>query len=172
MHKRGGRGFTIVELLIVIVVIAVLASIAIVAYVGIRERATYNRAMNELSSLHKATLAFQAINERYPADVGRGIPSEIAPFINASADNWPKAPWPESTYDYDYFVGSDGKEVVQMSVRFCPSGGPLSACRFPNEPWASNFDVNSSAYWCITGKCRAHSSEIDTYPSYCLNCNH
>ncbi len=172
MNESGGRGFTIVEILVVIVVIAIIAAITIVAYNGIIERTTYNRAMNELSSLHKATLAFHALNERYPNDVARGIPSEIAPFINGSADSWPNAPWPDNIYDYDYFVGSDGNEAVQMSIRFCPAGGPLSACRFPNEAWASDFQVNSSAYWCITGKCRAHSAEDDLYPAYCLNCNH
>lgn len=37
--KKGGTGFTIVELLIVIVVIAILAAITVVAYNGIQERA-------------------------------------------------------------------------------------------------------------------------------------
>jgi prepilin-type N-terminal cleavage/methylation domain-containing protein len=41
MNKQiKSRGFTIVELLIVIVVIAILAAITIVAYTGIQKRAT------------------------------------------------------------------------------------------------------------------------------------
>ena len=72
--------------------------------------------------------------------------------------------------DYDSFNGSDGQLVVQISLRFCPIGGPLSACNFPTESWADGFQVNSSMYWCITGKCRPHPSESDTYPGYCLNC--
>lgn len=172
MNKSGGRGFTIVELLVVIVVIAILAALTVVAFNGISERATYNRAMNELSSLHKATLAFHAVNERYPDDVARGIPSEITPFINGSADNWPNAPWPDSIYDYDYSIDGDGNETAQMSIRFCPIGGPLEACHFPNQSWASDFDVNSSAYWCFTGSCKSHRSEPADYPGYCLNCQH
>lgn len=39
MHKRNTRGFTIVDLLIVIVVIAILAAITIVAFNGIQQRA-------------------------------------------------------------------------------------------------------------------------------------
>lgn len=165
-----GRGFTIVELLIVIVVIAILATIVIVAYNGITNRAYYNRSQSELASMSKAVQLFYASNSRYPNDVSRGIPAEITPYINGSSDNWPNAPWPNSVYDYDYFTGSDGNPVSQMSVRFCPEGGPLSACKFPKETWASGFGVDSSAYWCITGKCRAHPSQSDTYPGYCINC--
>lgn len=48
------RGFTIVELLIVIVVIAILAAISVVAYNGIQERARVNAAAAELNDLRKA----------------------------------------------------------------------------------------------------------------------
>ena len=172
MNKVGGRGFTIVELLIVIAIIGILAAIVIVAYNGVTNRAYYNRSQSELASIVRAIQIFQTINNRYPYDVSRGLPAEVTPYLNGSSDNWPKAPWPGSVYDYDTFTGSDGKEVVQMSIRFCPEGGSLSTCKFPNESWASGFGVDSSAYWCITGKCRAHPSQADTYPGHCINCTH
>lgn len=172
MKRTGGRGFTIVELLIVVVVVALLAAIVIVSYNGAMNRATYSRAESELTSLAKAIRVFHSINDRYPADTSRGIPAEITPYINGSADNWPNAPWAGSVYDYDYFVGSDGNDAVQMSIRFCPEGGPLSACKFPPEPWAAGFNVNSSAYWCLLGVCKAHPSNPDNYPGYCMNCPH
>ena len=130
MDKKGGHGFTIVELLIVIVVVAILAAVTIVTYNGITKQTYRSRAQSELSSIAKATAIFQVENGRYPVDVSRGIPAEITPYINGSSDNWPMAPW----------------------------------------PWAVNFDVNSSAYWCITGKCRAHPDQPDNYPGYCMNC--
>jgi prepilin-type N-terminal cleavage/methylation domain-containing protein len=170
MRKRGGRGFTIIELLIAMVVIAILAIIVTTTYSGIVNRAYNNRARSELSSLGKAILLFQVDNGRYPPDVSRGIPAEITPYINGSSDNWPTAPWPGSVYDYDYFIGTDGKEVSQISIRFCPIAGPLSACQFPKESWATNFGIDSSVYWCVTGMCRAHPGEADDYPGYCVNC--
>lgn len=170
MQKKGGYGFTIVELLIVVVVVGVLATIVIVAFDGVTKRAYDNRARSELASLAKATQAYYGVYGEYPPDANRGLPSGITEFIDGSAENWPKAPWPDSVYDYDNFTGSDGNPVVQISVRFCPQGGPLSACKFPNEPWVVGFGVDSSAYWCILGQCKSHPSQPVTYPGYCLNC--
>ena len=170
----GGRknGFTIVELLIVIVVVAILAVVSIVSYIGVSQRAYANRAQSELSSIARAVKLYYADKGQYPADVDRNIPVAIFDFSGDTSipSQWPLAPWPGSIYDYDYFIGSDGNEVAQVSIRFCPLGGDITSCKFPREAWAQNFDVNSSAYWCITGKCRAHPQLPDNHPGYCINC--
>lgn len=51
------KGFTIVELLIVIVVIGVLAAITIVAYNGLQERARVTKIKADLNQISKATLS-------------------------------------------------------------------------------------------------------------------
>jgi prepilin-type N-terminal cleavage/methylation domain-containing protein len=48
------KGFTIVELLIVIVVVGILAAITIVAYNGVQERARVSSANSDLALLNKA----------------------------------------------------------------------------------------------------------------------
>lgn len=50
------KGFTIVELLIVIVVIGILAAITIVAYNGIQQRAQVAKRQSDTQSYHKAIL--------------------------------------------------------------------------------------------------------------------
>ena len=65
-HPSNQKGFTIVELLIVIVVIAILAAISIVAYTGIQNRARNSAAFSLASQVAKKAEAYYAINGTYP----------------------------------------------------------------------------------------------------------
>ena len=64
--KENQRGFTIVELLIVIVVIAILAAITIVAYNGIQNRAADTAVKTDLHNIAKKLALFNVDNSRYP----------------------------------------------------------------------------------------------------------
>ena len=82
------KGFTIVELLIVVVVIAILAAITIVAYNGISQNARFSAMRSEMSSLNKAIMAYYAKNGSYP----------ITPATSASCSgNW--CGWDQATGD-------------------------------------------------------------------------
>jgi prepilin-type N-terminal cleavage/methylation domain-containing protein len=63
---QTSRGFTIVELLIVIVIIAILAVIAIVAYSNIRDRALFSREQSDLKTLTKALALYKVDHDAYP----------------------------------------------------------------------------------------------------------
>jgi type IV pilus assembly protein PilA len=64
--RPKARGFTIVELLIVIVVIAILAAISIVAYNGIQNRAKTSAGQQLASQIAKKAEAYNTLNGQYP----------------------------------------------------------------------------------------------------------
>lgn len=63
---KRDRGFTIVELLIVVVVIAILAAITIVAYNGVQKRANVSATQAGANILQKKAEAFNASQSKYP----------------------------------------------------------------------------------------------------------
>src|SRR5665213_1475825 len=65
--QTGRRGFTIVELLIVIVVIGILATIVIVAYNGIQQRARIAVLQSDLSNAAEQLGVDNATTGTYPA---------------------------------------------------------------------------------------------------------
>lgn len=60
------RGFTIVELLIVIVVIAILATIAVVAYSGVQNKTLDAVRAHDMASIQKALMSYDAVYEGVP----------------------------------------------------------------------------------------------------------
>lgn len=64
-HKKG---FTIVELLIVIVVIAILAAITIVSYNGIQSQAENTKTITAVSAWAKAIQLYKADTGAYPSE--------------------------------------------------------------------------------------------------------
>lgn len=64
--KRTSRGFTIVELLIVIVVIGILAALVIVTYNGIQQRARDTERKTDIKGMQGQLEAYWADQAKYP----------------------------------------------------------------------------------------------------------
>lgn len=67
------KGFTIVELLIVIVVIGILAAITIVSYNGIQQRARDTQRKSDVATITKAIELYYIDNGQFPPSSGSTI---------------------------------------------------------------------------------------------------
>lgn len=92
LHRRSRRGFTLVELLLVVVIIGALASIAIPKYNRIRERAARGLLMSDLRNLASAqeTYLFERHTYTAAADSLRYTPSSgvTVTIVEADAGGW------------------------------------------------------------------------------------
>ncbi len=163
------RGFTLVELLIVISIIALLAQLIIPRIGDAREKARFARAEQEFKSIHESLILYQSQYGELPDDTNRDIPPGLEEYLAPGI--WPDGAWEGSVFDWDNWEDPDDpeKRIMQISVRFCPVGQPTQ-CRFPDTDWADNFDINSAVYYCIEGACRSHINKPISHPGYCVNC--
>lgn len=107
------KGFTIVELLIVVVVIAILAAITIVAYTGIQNRTHDSAVQNDLATFYKKLEAYKIDdpNSRYPTPVNA---SDLNTTVSDSKFNFKFSTNSYSTSvtnNVAYCFASDGSEV-------------------------------------------------------------
>jgi general secretion pathway protein G len=121
-----GRGFTLVELMVVLAVIALLLTIAVPRYIGGQDRAKENVLRENLYQMREAIQQYYADKGRYPEELQtlatekylRSIPLDP---VTERADTWVVVPPQDAGKGGVYDVhsgapgaGADGKPFAEM----------------------------------------------------------
>lgn len=181
--RRADKGFTIVELLIVIVVIAILAAITIVAYNGITQRANNAAAQSGAEQASKKVATYALTNgDLYPPDLTTaGMSNSGNTTFQYSVDNSSSPAGycvtALTTGGVSYYVGSNynytgsPSGTVNQSTPAsgaCPGhtgGTPINITNYSRNPGievdVSNLNgANSTTYARDTSKSHSGSASL------------
>lgn len=140
------RGFTLVELLVVIAVIGLLSSIAIVATNSSRNKARYARVAADLAQIAKAAELYYSTAGSYPADQAPGVlPPELASYMAS----WPKSPCSNWLYDWQNWNSGN---VIEATTVLPGVGYPFYYCIYtaPGYSCGGVYEISSYASKAIT----------------------
>ncbi len=119
MNRNKQRGFTLIEIMVVVIILGLLAALVLPKFLGQEEKAKIQVAKTQIRSLEGALDAFKLDNGFYPTS-DQGLAALITkPVVGQIPNNWrdggylqpariPKDPWGN---DYVYAApGSEGRE--------------------------------------------------------------
>jgi prepilin-type N-terminal cleavage/methylation domain-containing protein len=146
------RGFTIIELLVVIVIIGILAAITIVAYNGIQGRAQAAAASSALAQVSKKIALYAIDNSAYPTDLATaGIANPSGTSYQYSVNN---AVTPQ-TYCVTATNGTTSYQVSSASTTptsgGCAGHGVGGVAAITNLVTNPSFETNVSGWANYTG---------------------
>ena len=135
MHRHALRGFTLIEVMVVIVILGVLAALVVPRIISRPDEARVVAAKQDLAVISQALKLYRLDNQRYPTNE-QGLNALIAkPELSPVPSNWkpggylerlPKDPWGNA---YVYVnPGLHGEiDVMSLGADGKPGGEGLDA---------------------------------------------
>ena len=116
------RGFTLIEIMVVVVIIGLLAAVIVPSVVGQVEKARISKAHQDINSIETALTMFKLDNSKYPS-TDQGLTALVQQPTDPSIRHWKpggyvkrvsKDPW-GTAYQYVY-PGTHGGEYDLFSL--------------------------------------------------------
>lgn len=125
MPNLKSKGFTLVELLVVMTIIAILAGLGLVSYQGARKSARDGKRKADLEQIRSALEMYRADNGTYPADLS----GTFLTYITLPTD-----PLSGRLYPYTFVSGAytlcAALETVSTAETGCGSCGTGYTCSY------------------------------------------
>jgi len=137
------RGFTLVEIMIVVVIIGLLAALAIPAFQRVREKTRISRVANDLRIFAQAFETYMMEYGTWPADVAPGvIPTELVGRLpNTFRQRTPLG----GQYEWDNEVGLKSITLYQLTATVA-TVTKLDQMIDDGNPSTGNFQYNGTEW--------------------------
>jgi prepilin-type N-terminal cleavage/methylation domain-containing protein len=134
------KGFTLIELMIVIAIIAIIAAIAIPGILAARRSANANAAMGNLKSFSTAMTVYQQKNaaQLYPPATG------TAPDFTGDVDNTYSHLSPKGGYYYQYYTAASTQYMYVAYPTSYNNGVKLFVVDETNSLWENALDTTKA----------------------------
>ncbi|MCV9879512.1 type II secretion system major pseudopilin GspG [Brenneria izbisi] len=140
MQQRQ-RGFTLLEIMVVIVILGVLASLVVPNLMGNKEKADRQKAISDIVSLESALDMYKLDNNRYPT-TEQGLPALVKkPTVQPEPRNYSQDGYirrlPQDPWGAEYQLMNPGQHSKLDIFSFGPDGMP------DTEDDIGNWNLNS-----------------------------
>ncbi|WP_375055060.1 type II secretion system major pseudopilin GspG [Zobellella sp. DQSA1] len=126
--KQRQRGFTLLEIMVVIVILGILASLVVPNLMGNKDRADYQKVVSDIVALESALDMYRLDNSRYPT-TEQGLQALVRkPVVqpeprNYAADGYIRR-LPQDPWGGDYQLLSPGLHGTVDIFSYGPDGMP------------------------------------------------
>ncbi|MHC4780714.1 MAG: type II secretion system major pseudopilin GspG [Planctomycetota bacterium] len=110
MLRGKKRGFTLVELMVVITIMALLAGGVAIAYFGYVDKARVSKARSDLAELHKAIELYKLETGKFPDSLDE-LTKPPKEGEDPIVKKLTKDPW-----DNEFFYQKDGSKIVLLCL--------------------------------------------------------
>ena len=122
---RYARGFTLIELIIVVAIIAILSTIGLTVYSGIQRGARDAKRQSDIQEIQKALEQFYALNRYYPG--ANSHPGNLTTLVTAPNAYFPGGAIPEdpltTSAPYQYLPCATADRYV-----LCTGAAAMETC--------------------------------------------